>query len=123
MINEFKALTIDENGNDKIIPGLMAAGEAGSPSVHGANRLGANSLLDLVVFGRAAALKCKELIKPGEKQPELSPNAGQESIARFDKIRYSKGSYTPAQVRLNMQKAMQTHAAVFRIDKTLKEGI
>jgi len=117
-----QALTIDENGNDKIIPGLMAAGEAGSPSVHGANRLGANSLLDLVVFGRAAALKCKELIKPGEKQPELSPNAGQESIARFDKIRYSKGSYTPAQVRLNMQKAMQTHAAVFRIDKTLKEG-
>lgn len=117
-----QALTIDENGKDKIIPGLMAAGEAGSPSVHGANRLGANSLLDLVVFGRAAALKARELIKPGEPQPELPPNAGQETIQRFDKIRNSKGHYTPAQVRLNMQKAMQTHAAVFRIDKTLKEG-
>jgi len=101
----------------------MAAGEASSPSVHGANRLGANSLLDLVVFGRAAAIRCRELIKPGEPQPELPPNAGQEAIERFDRIRWSKGSNSPAQVRSNMQKAMQTHAAVFRIDKLLKEGI
>ena len=100
----------------------MAAGEVGSPSVHGANRLGANSLLDLIVFGRAAALKCKEIINTSEPHPDLPKNAGQDAIARFDKIRYSKGAYKPATVRMAMQKAMQSHAAVFRIDKSLKEG-
>lgn len=115
-------MTIDEHGNDKIIPGLMAAGEVGCPSVHGANRLGANSLLDLVVFGRAAAKKARELIKDGEAQPELPKNAGQETIERFDKLRYSKGSMRPAQIRANMQKAMQTHAAVFRIQDSLEKG-
>jgi len=117
-----QALTIDAQGNDKIIPGLMAAGEVGCPSVHGANRLGANSLLDLVVFGRAAAHKARELIKDGEAQPELPKNAGQESIARFDKLRHSNGSLRPAVIRNNMQRAMQTHAAVFRIQDSLEKG-
>jgi len=117
-----QCITTDKEGNDHIIPGLMAAGEVGSPSVHGANRLGANSLLDLVVFGRAAALKAKEVINKDEPHPELPKDAGQEAIARFDRIRYSKGSYKPSTVRLAMQKAMQSHAAVFRIDKSLKEG-
>lgn len=117
-----QALTIDKDGNDVIIPGVMAAGEVGCPSVHGANRLGANSLLDLVVFGRAAAIKARQEIKDNEPFPELPKNAGEEAIARFDKIRYSNGSYRPAQVRGAMQKAMQNHAAVFRIDSSLKEG-
>lgn len=117
-----QALTIDKDGNDVIIPGVMAAGEVGCPSVHGANRLGANSLLDLVIFGRAAAIKAREEIKSDEAHPDLPKNAGEEAIARFDKLRYSKGSYRPAQVRASMQKAMQNHAAVFRIDQSLKEG-
>lgn len=100
----------------------MAAGEVGCPSVHGANRLGANSLLDLVIFGRAAAIKARQEIKDDEPFPELPKNAGEEAIARFDKIRNSNGSYRPAQVRNSMQRAMQNHAAVFRIDKSLKEG-
>ena len=100
----------------------MAAGEVGCPSVHGANRLGANSLLDLVVFGRAAAIKARQEIKSDEPFPDLPKNAGEESIARFDKIRHSNGSMRPAQVRNSMQRAMQNHAAVFRIDKSLKEG-
>jgi len=117
-----QALTIDASGKDVIIPGLMAAGEVGCPSVHGANRLGANSLLDLVVFGRAAALKCKELIKHDEAQPDLPKNAGEEAIARFDRLRYSTGKFRPAQIRGEMQRAMQTHAAVFRIEKSLQQG-
>lgn len=105
-----------------IVEGLLAAGEAACASVHGANRLGANSLLDLVVFGRAAALTTKEIMKPGEKQPELPKDAGMESVHRLDRIRFSNGPYKTSQIRLKMQKTMQTHAAVFRIEKTLKEG-
>lgn len=117
-----QALTVNERGEESVVKGLMACGEVGCPSVHGANRLGANSLLDLVVFGRAAALRTQELYKPGEKQPELPKNAGEESIQRFDNIRHNKGSVKTAQVRLAMQKTMQKHAAVFRIQKTLEEG-
>lgn len=101
----------------------MAAGEAACASVHGANRLGANSLLDIVVFGRAAALTTSELMKPHEKQPDLPKDAGLQSLERLDKLRYSKGKYKTSEIRLAMQRTMQRHAAVFRIDKTLKEGI
>jgi succinate dehydrogenase/fumarate reductase flavoprotein subunit len=97
------ALTQNEKGEDVQVPGLMAAGEAGCASVHGANRLGANSLLDLVIFGRAAALTCKELFKPGEKQPDLPPGAGEDSIAKFDRYRYAKGSHPTANLRLELQ--------------------
>ena len=114
--------TDPKTGNDIIIKGLLAAGESSCASVHGSNRLGANSLLDIVVFGRAAALRTKELYKPGEKQKELKNDDGMEAIAKFDRIRYSKGDLRTSEVRREMQSVMQRHAAVFRIDKTLKEG-
>jgi succinate dehydrogenase (ubiquinone) flavoprotein subunit len=110
------------NGQDVIVKGLLAAGEAACASVHGANRLGANSLLDIVVFGRQASLVTKETFKPGEKQRALKKTDGLESLERLDKIRYSKGGLSTAEIRKNMQNAMQLHAAVFRIDKSLKEG-
>merc|ERR1719276_738653 len=81
---------------DRVIPGLMAAGEAASASVHGANRLGANSLLDIVVFGRACALRAKDILKPGTKLPDIPKNLGEESIARFDALRYNKGNTSTA---------------------------
>ena len=116
-------MTTDKNGKDVMIKGLMAAGEAACASVHGANRLGANSLLDIVVFGRAASLTTKEIMKPGETQKELSKDAGEATIAKFDKIRFSKGQYSAAKIRQSMQKTMQNHAAVFREEKSLQEGI
>ena len=118
-----EVLRKNERGEDEVVRGLMAAGEVGCPSVHEANRLGANSLLDLVVFGRAAALRTQELYKPGQKQPDLPPNAGEEAIARFDSIRFNKGKLRTSEVRLAMQKTMQRHAAVFRIEKLLQEGL
>ncbi|XP_038052206.1 succinate dehydrogenase [ubiquinone] flavoprotein subunit, mitochondrial-like [Patiria miniata] len=112
-----------ENGEDKIVPGLYACGEAACASVHGANRLGANSLLDLVVFGRACAHTITELDKPGDAQPELKSNAGEASVANIDKLRYADGNTKVADIRLNMQKVMQNNAAVFRTGETLKEGV
>ncbi|KAK9901255.1 hypothetical protein WJX75_002689 [Coccomyxa subellipsoidea] len=111
-----------EADQDAIVPGLYAAGEAASASVHGANRLGANSLLDIVVFGRACAITISEEGKPGEKQPELAADAGQNTIARLDKLRHSQGSLSVAQIRSNLQKTMQADAAVFRTQETLEEG-
>lgn len=90
--------------------------------MHGANRLGANSLLDLVVFGRAAAEYTKENMKPGDTQRPLKENAGEESIALLDKLRYSKGSHSTAHIRAGMQKTMQKYAAVFRRQDYLEEG-
>uniref|UniRef100_A0A3Q1JV82 Succinate dehydrogenase [ubiquinone] flavoprotein subunit, mitochondrial n=1 Tax=Anabas testudineus TaxID=64144 RepID=A0A3Q1JV82_ANATE len=110
------------NGKDEVVPGLYACGEAACASVHGANRLGANSLLDLVVFGRACALTIAELHKPGEKLSPLKPSAGEESVANLDKLRFSNGSLRTSEIRLNMQKTMQSHAAVFRTGPVLKEG-
>lgn len=107
----------------KIIPGLYAAGEAGCSSVHGANRLGANSLLDLVVFGRACAKTIAAENKPGEKLSPLKANAGEESVANLDKMRNANGSIATADLRLKMQKTMHKHAAVFRDDAPLKEGV
>ncbi|MFL5257116.1 MAG: succinate dehydrogenase flavoprotein subunit [Rhodopila sp.] len=108
---------------DATIPGLMAVGEAACVSVHGANRLGTNSLLDLVVFGRAAAHRAADTIKPGAGQPSLPPKAGEACLDRFDRTRYAKGGTRVADLRLNMQRAMQGHAAVFRTSKTLSEGV
>ena len=112
-----QALRLGPNGEDVIVEGLLAAGEAACASVHGANRLGANSLLDIVVFGRAASYTAKELGKPGEKLPELAKDAGMKSLEKVDKLRFSKGQYKTSQIRLKMQKTMQAHAAVFRIEK------
>ncbi|XP_076135485.1 succinate dehydrogenase [ubiquinone] flavoprotein subunit, mitochondrial-like [Alosa pseudoharengus] len=109
-------------GEDKVVPGLYACGEAACASVHGANRLGANSLLDLVVFGRACALTIAETCTPGEKLPTLKASSGEESVANLDKIRHADGNTRTSEIRLNMQKTMQTHAAVFRTGDVLKEG-
>ncbi|MBL8644318.1 MAG: succinate dehydrogenase flavoprotein subunit [Rhodospirillaceae bacterium] len=108
---------------DNVLPGLMAVGEAACVSVHGANRLGTNSLLDLVVFGRAAALRCKDTIKPGTTHKPLPKNSAEMALSRLDKLRYSKGPLTTAQIRKSMQRTMQNDAAVFRTAKTLKEGL
>ncbi len=108
---------------DRVVPGLMAVGEAACVSVHGANRLGTNSLLDLVVFGRAAAHRAAETIKPGATQPPLPAKAGEASLDRFDRVRHAKGGTNVAELRLAMQRTMQTHAAVFRTSDLLKEGV
>merc|ERR1712160_109660 len=109
-----QVITTDRDGVDHDVRGLLACGEAACASVHGANRLGANSLLDLVVFGRAAAEYTKENMTAGAVQRELPKNAGEESIALLDKLRYSKGKSSTAQIRTGMQKTMQKYAAVFR---------
>jgi len=106
-----------KNGKDEIVPGLFAAGETACASVHGANRLGANSLLDLVVFGRACAKTIADVSKPGDKVPDLSANAGEASVANVDKLRFADGKTPTAELRLTMQKTMQQHAAVFRTGK------
>ncbi len=112
-----------KNGNpDTVVPGLMAIGEAACVSVHGANRLGSNSLLDLVVFGRAAALRAKEVITPNTAHKPLPASASDAALSRFDQIRNAKGSERTSVIRKNMQKTMQNHASVFRDKDTLKEG-
>jgi succinate dehydrogenase / fumarate reductase flavoprotein subunit len=111
------------NGNpDQIVPGLMAIGEAACVSVHGANRLGSNSLIDLVVFGRAAALRCAETVTPGEKHAELPKDSADLALSRLDKFRHAAGSTGTAQMRLKMQKVMQNNCAVFRTGEVLDEG-
>jgi len=117
-----QVVTTDKYDKDVPVPGLLACGEAACASVHGANRLGANSLLDLVVFGRAAAETTKKTMKPGQAQRDLPAGAGEESIANLDMIRYSKGSQSTAAIRREMQKTMQRYAAVFRRQDYLEEG-
>lgn len=112
-----------KNGKDVVVPGLWAAGEAAAVSVHGANRLGANSLLDLVVFGRACANYISESLKPDTPHAPLPKDAGAESIANLDKMRHANGSTPTADLRLKMQKTMQNNAAVFRDGPTLAEGV
>jgi succinate dehydrogenase / fumarate reductase, flavoprotein subunit len=111
-----------KNGKQEVVPGLMAIGEAGCVSVHGANRLGSNSLLDLVVFGRAAAIRAAEVVKPGMLHKKLKADTLTPLVNRIDKIRNANGKTSVADLRLKMQRAMQNHAAVFRTDETLKEG-
>ncbi len=107
---------------DAVVPGLMAVGEAACVSVHGANRLGTNSLLDLVVFGRAAAHRAVETVRPNARQAPLPPKAGEASLDRLDRARHAKGGTRVADLRLEMQRTMQSHAAVFRSSASLVEG-
>ncbi len=118
-----EVVTLADGNPDKVVPGLMAIGEAACVSVHGANRLGSNSLLDLIVFGRSAAIRCAELIKPKTKHKPLSKTACDQALARFDKFRHANGNHPTAEIRLNMQKTMQSKAAVFRTQKTMDEGV
>jgi succinate dehydrogenase (ubiquinone) flavoprotein subunit len=107
---------------DAIVPGLFAAGEAACASVHGANRLGANSLLDIVVFGRACANRIGEISKPGLPHKPLAASAGDMAISRIDAIRHAQGSLKTSEVRRSMQKIMQKDAAVFRTQESLEAG-
>ena len=112
-----------KDGNpDAVVPGLMAVGEAACVSVHGANRLGSNSLLDIVVFGREAARQCAATIRPGAAQPPLPKDAGELAISRLDRLRHASGTRPTAELRLQMQKIMQSDAAVFRTAASLTEG-
>jgi succinate dehydrogenase / fumarate reductase flavoprotein subunit len=105
------------------VPGLMAVGEAACVSVHGANRLGSNSLIDLVVFGRAAALRCAELVKPNSPHADLPADAGEMAVSRVDSYRFADGATPTSELRLRMQKIMQEDAAVFRTGETLSQGV
>ncbi|KAH7873947.1 succinate dehydrogenase [Lentinula edodes] len=118
-----EVITIDKEGKDEVVPGLYAAGEAACVSVHGANRLGANSLLDIVVFGRACARHITETLSPGKPHKDIPQEAGLESINFLDKIRTSSGTESSANIRLDMQKVMQSDAAVFRTQNFLEEGV
>ena len=112
------------DGNpDAVVPGLYAIGEAGCVSVHGANRLGSNSLLDLVVFGRAVAHRCAETLKPNARHKPLPASACDQALANLDHLRHAKGELRTADIRLDMQRTMQNDAAVFRTAETLQEGV
>ncbi len=118
-----EVVTLKDGNPDSVVPGLMAIGEAACVSVHGANRLGSNSLLDLIVFGRAAALRAKDTIDPSEPIPSISENAGEATLERLDKLRYADGSRSTAEIRLEMQRSMQAHCAVFRTGESMNEGV
>jgi len=111
------------HGHDEVVKGLYAAGECAAASVHGANRLGANSLLDIVIFGRACSKTIAAENRPGDKFGDLSPNAGEKSIANLDNLRFANGHINTSTLRLKMQKTMQVHAAVFRTGDLMREGI
>ncbi|MAE51975.1 MAG: succinate dehydrogenase flavoprotein subunit [Micavibrio sp.] len=121
----FRCEVVNPNAKDPnaIVPGLMAIGEAACVSVHGANRLGSNSLLDLVVFGRAAAIRAAETVRPGMPHRPLGADDGSRALDRLDHYRHAKGSISTAELRMNMQKTMQDHAAVFRTGDVLNEGV
>jgi len=119
----YKAEAITLNGGEKTVSGLMAIGEAACVSVHGANRLGSNSLIDLIVFGKAAAKRAAELIKKNTPHEEIPKSETDKSLDRFDKLRNGNGSNKTSELRLSMQKTMQSKCAVFRTAKTLKEGV
>ena len=118
-----EVVTLSDGSPDTVVPGLMAVGEAACVSVHGANRLGSNSLLDLVVFGRAAAHQCGRTVRAGSSHKPLPKDAGDLAVSRLDRFRNAKGSRRTAQIRLDMQRVMQNHAAVFRTGESLAEGV
>jgi succinate dehydrogenase / fumarate reductase, flavoprotein subunit len=118
-----EVVTLKNGDPDSVVPGLMAIGEAACVSVHGANRLGSNSLLDLIVFGRAASLRAAEVVTPGGRQPDLPADAGEAALARFDRFRHADGEVPTAALRLEMQRIMQADCAVFRTGQTLAEGV
>jgi succinate dehydrogenase / fumarate reductase flavoprotein subunit len=117
-----EVVTKNNGDPDSIVPGLMALGEAACVSIHGANRLGSNSLIDLVVFGRAAGMRAAELVKPGEAQADLPKDSADLALSRLDKFRWSKGGTSTAQLRDQMQRTMQNNCAVFRTGEVLEEG-
>jgi len=117
-----QVVTLKDGDAESVVPGLMAIGEAACVSVHGANRLGSNSLLDLVVFGRSAARFCAETMQPGAPHANLPDDAGENSVTRIDALRNANGGKPSSEIRLEMQRIMQNHAAVFRTGETLKEG-
>ena len=117
-----EVVTLKDGDPDAVVRGLMSIGEAACVSVHGANRLGSNSLLDLVVFGRAAAKRCAATLTPGAEHPDVDRNAVDQIISRFDALRYADGSESTAKLRDDMQHIMQTHAAVFRTGEVLEQG-
>ena len=117
-----EVVTLQDGDANHVVPGLMAIGESACVSVHGANRLGSNSLLDLVVFGRAAAKRCAEVVKKDTLHPALPSSAHDRILERFDKFRHSNGTESTADIRLRMQRVMQNNAAVFRTGETLEEG-
>ena len=118
-----EVLTKVGEDNDKVVPGLMAVGEAACVSIHGANRLGSNSLTDLVVFGRASGLRAAEIVKPGESQREIPDSLTDAHIARFDRFRNASGSTPTAKLRQEMQRAMQEDVAVFRVQDSMEQGV
>jgi succinate dehydrogenase / fumarate reductase flavoprotein subunit len=121
--NHLTEVVAPKNGSaDSVVPGLMAVGEAGCTSVHGANRLGGNSLIDLVVFGRAAAHRTAEIVTPGASQKPLPKDAGEAAIERLDRTRHATGSLSTGEIRTSMQRTMQRYAAVFRTGQVLEEG-
>jgi len=120
--NHGEVVTLREGDPEAVVPGLMAIGEGACVSVHGANRLGSNSLLDIVVFGRAAARRCGERMRAGQPHAPLEPTATEAALERFDRIRMARGSTPTAQLRLRMQKVMQSYAPVFRSGERLAEG-
>ena len=118
-----EVVTVDANGKDQVVPGLFACGEAACVSVHGANRLGANSLLDLIVFGRAVSHTIRDKFTPGKAHEKISADAGAESISVLDQVRTASGSKPTAEIRNAMQKVMQTDVSVFRTQESLDEGV
>jgi succinate dehydrogenase / fumarate reductase, flavoprotein subunit len=118
-----EVVTLKDGDPDAVVPGLMAVGEAACVSVHGANRLGSNSLLDLVVFGRAAAKRCAELIKPNTPHKSVASASEEKALERLDRIRHANGTRSTADLRGEMQRIMQSHAAVFRTGDTMAEGM
>jgi succinate dehydrogenase / fumarate reductase flavoprotein subunit len=115
-------INLGADGTERVVPGLMAVGEAACVSVHGANRLGTNSLLDLVVFGRAAAHRTVELVRPGAPHKPLNGATGDAAVARLDRVRHAQGKLKTGEIRLAMQRTMQNDCAVFRTQETLAEG-
>jgi succinate dehydrogenase / fumarate reductase flavoprotein subunit len=118
-----EVVTLKDGNPDAVVPGLFAVGEAACVSVHGANRLGSNSLIDLVVFGRAAGLRLAEVVKPGALQQQLKDDAAEQALTRLDKFRHAEGGSPTAEIRLDMQRTMQADCGVFRTDRTLAEGV
>jgi len=118
-----EVITLKEGNTERVVRGLMAIGECACVSVHGANRLGSNSLLDIIVFGRAAAIRCAQIMARNAPHHPLPKNAGEAALEHLDKLRYAKGSHSTAEIRLKMQRVMQDHAAVFRTGEILEEGV
>jgi succinate dehydrogenase / fumarate reductase flavoprotein subunit len=118
-----EVVTIKDGNPDTVVPGLFAVGEAACVSVHGANRLGSNSLIDLVVFGRATGLRLSEIIKPMTAHQALPADSADLALTRLDRFRFAKGASPTAEIRLEMQRNMQTHCAVFRTEELMKEGV